>query len=693
MADDASMSNEQLASYLAEMERQAVSFRQSDLADDQETAIDFYEAKPFGDEVDGRSQVVVPVVQEVVDYMTVSVLRTFVSGDKVVEFEAKEEDTAPAVDEATEAVNHVFMREQDGYKVLHDWLKCGLIERICAVETMCVEDEKRTRRTITLTPEEVALAMEAGEEPIRATDNEDGTIACTFEEVRKRKRYVDMPLPNWEFLFSPRTRHEDDSEYLCHRTKKTQSDLIEMGFDRDLVESLTGTDEVSDLDGRASATWENEEEGDTDRIPGLKKLLLRKEYARIDFDGDGIAELLRVYRVGGTILEAEEVDEQPFTVFTPFPRPHRMVGNSLADKVMDIQRNKSVVLRQNFDAFYMENQPRWWVPQESTTETTIDDLLTQGPGVLVRGRGAPPVPLIGSFDPTKGMAVLEYLSGEQESRTGITRLNQGLDAEAMNKTATGMALQSSQGQQIEEFVARNFAEALARLMLKKLRLMIEHGDPIAMRVGGEYRVADPSAWTDDVGVNIRVGLGSGKKEARLNYRMQIAGLQAEAYATGTGLVDDRRLYNSAAGIVRDAGLGDPNDFFVDPSSPDFKKPEPAPDPAAAKIEADKQATAAKLQLDAQKSSAELQQKETEGALKLQLMREEAAAKLELEREKSANEMQLARERMVAEIALEQERMRIEAEQNERNAQRQHEAAMKQADTKIKGNRPGGSLAE
>jgi hypothetical protein len=104
---------------------------------------------------------------------------------------------------------------------------------------------------------------------------------------------------------------------------------------------------------------------------------------------------------------------------------------------------------------------------------------------------------------------IEFMIGQRESRTGITRLNQGLDADAMNKTATGTALLQAQGQQIEEYLARNFAEAVARLMRLKLRLMSRYGQPMKLRVDGEYREIDPRQWPEDMQVMIRVGLGFG----------------------------------------------------------------------------------------------------------------------------------------------------------------------------------------
>jgi hypothetical protein len=246
--------------------------------------------------------------------------------------------------------------------------------------------------------------------------------------------------------------------------------------------------------------------------------------------------------------------------------PHRLVGNSLADKVMDLQRIKSVVWRQQLNGLYLTNNPRMYVPQECMTEDTIDDLLTVRPGGIVRGKGATkPEPLHEAFDMSKGMGMLEYIVGERESRTGITRLNQGLDADALNKTATGTALMQAQGQQIEEYVARNFAEALARLFSKKLRLMVTVAQPIDIKVDGIAKKVDPTQWPDGLSACVRVGLGSGRKDQRLQYRQIIA--EAQQQSLPMGLANAKTMYNNLSAGVRDMGLN-PNDYFLDPETPE-----------------------------------------------------------------------------------------------------------------------------
>ncbi|WP_420137737.1 portal protein [Sphingomonas sp.] len=653
---DAAMTHAELAAMLAEDERLALSFRDSTLADEQAVAIDYYEARPFGDEEEGLSQVVTPDVAEVVDYMTISTSRTIVAGDRVVEFESAVAEGEAAADEATAAVTYSFMKGQDGYRVIHDWIQSGLIEKIGIAKTCAETHETVTKRRGAVSEDQLAALHAGGAEIAAATDHGDGSFTIEAIERTKEVRFVDYPIPSEEFLFASRTRHEDDSDYLCHRSSKSISDLIAMGFDRDVVESLPADDRATWLDMRGNARWLDE----TQIAPtGTRKVWLREEYKRVDLDGDGVDELVKIFRVDDVILDVEEVDENPFVVWCPFPRAHRMVGHSLADKVMDLQRIKSVILRQQLNGLYLTNNPRMYVPQECLTEDTIDDLLMVRPGGLVRGRGgAKPEPLYEAFDMAKGMTMLEYITGERESRTGITRLNQGLDADALNKTATGTALMQAQGQQMEEYVARNFAEALARLFAKKLRLMIAVGKPFPIRVDGQARMVDPAQWPAGLSASARVGLGSGRKEQRLAYRAQMLDMQKEALPVG--LATPRNIFKNLAAMVRDAGLGIPTDYFQDPAAQGQQPPAPpAPDAAVLKAQAEAEAQRQRLMLDRQKAEADLMLERQQGQAKLDALREENALKLQLEREKAAAEAALARERMELEYGLAERRFQAE----------------------------------
>ena len=603
-------------------------------------------------------------------------------------FRKWEKDRTQAAEDATEAVNYIFMRRQDGFKILLDWLQSGLLEKIGIIKTACITEAKKTKQSGVIGEDELAMLDQEGVKPIAATDNGDGTWQVTIERKQQVKRYVDYPIPSEEFLFSARTRDPDSAFYLAHRTRKTISELIEMGFDREQVEALPTDDSQTDLDARAIERWDDEITSAVRRPMGTRMVWLMEEYARADRDDDGIAELLQIFRVDGVILTRdgapaiEEVDEQPFVVWTPFPRAHRMVGNSLAEKVMDIQRVNSVLLRQALDGTYQTNAPRMAVDMASVTDDTLDDLLVIRPGGLVRYRGAnAPTPLHESFDITKSLGMMEFMMGQRETRTGITRLNQGLDEDTINKTASGQAAMMATGQQMEEFVARCFAEAMARLFSKKLRLMADHGNAIAIKVDGAYRRVDPSSWDDQMNVAVRVGLGSGRKEQRLVYRQGLAQMQVEGVQYG--LTDPKRIYNNMAAMVRDANLGNPSDYWIDPDSDEFKAAQanrpPEQNPDVMKVQADAQIAQAKMQMDAQSAQQKQQLAEQVAAAQLQHTQDLAAAQMEGQREEAAFKLQLAREQAEQQAALAEAKAQREADLAQQKAEFEAQLAQQQAD--------------
>jgi hypothetical protein len=245
---------------------------------------------------------------------------------------------------------------------------------------------------------------------------------------------------------------------------------------------------------------------------------------------------------------------------------------------------------------------------------------------------------------------MEWLTGERESRTGITRLNQGLDADTLNKTATGTALMQAQGQQGEEMIARQLAETVSRLFVKKYRLMRSEGEPFKIKVDGQFRQIDPSQWPEDINIIVRVGLGSNSKDKRIQYRMAL--MQALEASVAQGLSGPEHVYRWFDGMARDCGLGQGDDFAFDPSAPPEigpdgqpvekpQKPDPAAQAEMAKLQLEKDKAGAHLQLEGQKASATLDAMREKHALEMDQKREQAMLEAQLARDKADQEAQIA----------------------------------------------------
>lgn len=664
------MEAEELAGIL-EKEYQSADSYHGHLEELQDQAFRYYEAQPFGNEQPGRSQVVLPDVQETIDYMVPSILRLFVSGDRTVEIEATNEDDEQHADDATATINYNFMKGQQGFRILHDVANDGCMKKI-GIFKAGVETRERVSRETLMLPSLDMLGLIDGEIEGEPEQNEDGTFTVKVKTERTETVFVDYAVPTNEFRFSSDARNEDEAHYISHVQPVTRSDLVEMGFDPGQVYELPAYEGFEEI-------RRNESEIDNfvqdESSEALRKVLLHEEYARIDVDGDGIAERIKCYRVGNEILldaetgepSIETVDDQPFSVFCPFPRPHLLVGYSLADKVMDIQLSRSYVARQMNDGLANANLPRYVVEEDGAGDSTYNDILTPIPGSPIRVKRAGAVqPISSSFRIGESLQAMEFWTGERESRTGITRMNQGLDADTLNKTATGTALMQAQGQQQEEYVARNFAEAVSRLFLKKYNLMRNEGVVQRVKVDGQYKEIDPSQWPEDVNMVIRVGLGSGSKDKRIQNRMAIVPIVSDAVVNK--LSTPEHAFNLMDGLVRDMGIGQGDDFMTDPNAPPELGPdgqpiqqEPEVDPEQEAMMAEQQAKQAEMQMKQQETAARLQLDQEKAQSQIQLEREKAAANIEVTREKGRLDMQLSRERAAQEAELGRERMIMEAQ--------------------------------
>lgn len=663
----------------------------------QDAAFRFYEAQPFGNEVDGRSQIVLPDVQETCDYMSQSVLRTFLSGDRAIEFEATDEADEQAVDDATAGIDYRFMREQDGPRVLNDVVQDGNLKMLGIFKVLCEYEETVSREWQEMPAEVLGMIPEELEvEQVREAD--EGMVRALIKTQTANKVHRIVAVPTAEFRFSPRAKHEDEADYIAHVRLATRSELVEMGFDQEQVYSLPTHNGVS-WQRTESATLDYDMRSDSSEA--LEEVLLCEEYARIDVDGDGIAERVQCYRVENEILiwgdkgrEAgelaiETVDEQPFAVFCPFPRPHRLVGYALAQKVMDIQLARSEVARQMFDGMAFANMPRPIVASNGSSDETMDDILSPIPGSPVRVQDVGAISTMpNTFDIGASLNAMEWITGERESRTGITRMNQGLDADALNKTASGTAMMKAAGEQFEEYIARNLAEAFGRAAGKLYRMMRVEAEPFTIKVDGKYRVVDPSTWPESVNIRVRVGLGTGAKDKRVAARMALQ--EPLVLLKQEGLAGPEHIYNWVDGYARDTGIGRGDDFMYDPADPEFQQMQEQkgqqPDPKMAEVqgkleleaqraqataELDREKVGAQAQLDREKAEADIQTERQRAAMQMQVMREKAALEMELARDKAAAEMELAERRMAFEAQMKRQ----------------------MADATVPQNRPGGSLAE
>jgi hypothetical protein len=611
--------------------------------------LDFYNGALFGNEVKGRSQYRTRDVQTVVDYMVENVLELFVSGNNAVEFE---HDNANMAKQATALITRDFMRKQDGYRILHDWLKSGLIEKTSIIKTNLHVPQYKTETEI-MGLEDIAALEQSGIDILAANQIDEVQFEVSYKRKIKGVSFSDEVCANEEVSVNRDARNIDSAAYVRFESEKSLSDLRKMGFEFEDTDLQTGKMDREQLsrarDGRAQTTQSHYRSG-ANRI-----VVLMEEHVCFDLDGDGYSERLIVHRVGQKILSVQEIECVMFEEWCPYPMPNRRVGNSLADKAIDIQLLRSTLARQAIDNLFQSNIPRVLVNEDSMGDSTMSDILDMRVGAPIRYKGdTAPAGFKVPFVAGEAFNAMQLFNDELESRSGVTKANQGLNRDVLNKTATGAAMQMSQGRIKEMFLARNFAEAFSRLMRKKYKLYREYGEPVEMMIDDEMVTIDPSQWPDEMETSILVGMGSGRKEDRVQNLTQLATFQAEALQAGLPIVTPENIYKTGVALVENMALGNPKDYWTAP--PEEQEKQEKPDPEMAKVEADiamkQQAAAA----DNEIAQIRLQNERDAASLKLEIMREDAKAKRELDRDQADFEADQAR--LNAEREFELARMKI-----------------------------------
>jgi len=507
-----------------------------------------------------------------------------------------------------------------------------------------------------------------------------------FIHTEKRGGVRVDSVPPEEFMFSRRAvKLEDEAghmivPFVCHRVKKTLSDLVAEGYDKKLLADIPSSDDGEYNQERTERFDDADLEGiEVDK--SMRTIWLHECYLRVDMDGDGIAETRKVL-VGGnghTILDNEEIDEQPFTVITPVPMPHTLVGDSIADQVMDVQELKSTIWRQLLDNIYNVNNTRNAV----SNKVDLDSLLNNAVGGAivvdteqndVSGHIVPQVTpsIAGHIFP-----MLEYADQVKESRAGVSRLNQGVDPDALNNTASGTAMLMSASQRRIMLIARVFAQTGVRDMFRKiLRMSVKYQDkPKMIRLRNQLVEVDPASWNAQMDVTVNVGLGYGNREQQLVARRQILDLQKSAVELQGGvngpIIYADHISHAFKKFIEAAGEQQPDAYVmdVDPEQARQPPPEPGPDPEMQKLQMDMQTKQAEMQmkgqLEQQKAQVGVQAKQAELQMKAQAEERKAQLeiqkmqleykKLEMEQAAAANEMAMKREEHQQEMAMDREK--------------------------------------
>jgi hypothetical protein len=687
---------------------ECANFVDGELSDARAQATRYFHGEPFGNEEEGRSQVVLTEVADAVDGMIPSLMRiAFPPGEHAVEFVPTKAETVEMAEQMTDYVRYVVEQDNAGFLRAMDVAMDGMIRKLGVFKWGWNDGETTAYRQEGITSDQLmALGGDPEVEITAASQREDGTFDVDLTRTTDGRAWIDS-VPPEEWLYNRQARRKEKALVVAHRTEKTRGELIAMGVSEKDIDEHAGTDdalranpeEMARRDSVSGFAKDPEMGKANDKVP------YTEAFMHVDFDGDGIAELRRICTIGSGYypVSNDPADEAPFSVFTPYPEPHTLLGRSVADKTMDIQKMNSSIYRAISDSAALSVHPRTVYVEG---QASVADIMNTAIGAPIRERVAGAVrPLTIPFVGKELMPMLAFNQEIIERRTGRNKGAAGLDADALQSTgaeAVGAVLNG--GQEQTELIARVFCESALKPLFLGVAKLLQKKQPRArmVRLRGKWVEIDPRTWTQSMDVAVNVALGTSSTEKKIQTLVSVAGHQMEI-ATALGLdnplVGLGRIRATAVKVLQHQGIKDVDNYYA-PIPLEYKPPPtpPQPDPEQAWIQAEKEmnhvSKMAELAIQKDKLLFEREKFEAEQAFKVHELEAEMAMKkyvadlgadhdmqkaeadLGLKGQNQLHAQHLAREKQAHEVAMQEDQQAHEREMANREHELNEKVAMK-----------------
>lgn len=604
--------------------RQSIGANDSDLARERKKVTDYYNATLPKPAHDGNSKYVSQDVYDTVESMKAALLETFSSGNKIVKFAPQGPEDVQLAAVCSAYTDYVLFRQNDGFGLFRSVIHDGLVARAGIAKVFWQESaEEDLSEFEGLTQSELDMVLaEDDVELVDSTEDENGLLNGVVSTPKDTSQVVVEAIPPEEFLIESQAVSLEKANFMAHRTRKTLSELREMGFSEEKLDRIGSSHEDVELETDAEILARFEDIG-ADRGQSTSKgyqdqvrtIMVYEAYINLDIEGTGIAKLHRILKAGAVILEIEEAPRIPFVCFTPLPIPHAFYGSNFAEKLVATQNARTILTRSILDHSMITNNPRYMVVKGGLTNPR--ELIDNRVGGIVnvsRVDAISPMPQA-SLNPFV-FQTLQLLDEDKEDNSGVSRLSQGLNKDAIShQNSAAMVEQlATMSQQRQKIIARNFANQFVKPLFHMIYMLVVENEEQQKIVdlSGEYVQVNPSVWDSKRDVMVQLHLGYGEQEAESQKHLAMHQMFSQDPILQP-MYQQQNAYALVKDVMEKAGILNVSDYLTPPD----QLPPPQPDPAAEmqmqmaqkQLELSERQTAvaeAKAQVDAQVAQMKIQ---------------------------------------------------------------------------------------
>ena len=516
-------------------------------------------------------------VADTIEWALPSLMKVFTGSDEVITVAGVTEEDDQNAEVIQSLLVYQLQRQNKFFPILYNWMKDALITGMGIIKCYWERTEGYTPETAQLNADALKLLTQTG---VEITNVEGPDIMGDFTVTWNSPYYIknSPKLENIlvsEFLYSPDAKNLEDANFVAHRKKVTMSHLRQKEREGiyanvDMVHPDNGpvswiTDQVEDVIGDHYTPLHNNQQD-----KAREEVTIYECYTKIDFNNDGILEDMIITIAGDVILRAEPnyMGRHPFFSISPTKDPHRIwVKRSYAELIGELQDMKVALTRQIVQNIALTNDPKMILAEDSINISDYIEgrkVIRKKPGSNM-GDVAMPMP-VNQLSP-QTFQFLEYLEGQKENRTGITRYNQGLDANSLNKTATGISAILGQSAQRLELVARMFAETgiseLFRFMVSLNQKFVDQ-DTVIRLTNKQLRIS-PDDLNGNFDLVVNAGISISTKESTIMTLQTMLTALMQTQAAGIPIVTPQNIYNLFKKWIESAGFKNYNDYVTDPA--------------------------------------------------------------------------------------------------------------------------------
>jgi len=632
------LDDEKIVSIVDNNLRMSIGYADSELSRERSRVMDYYSAKLPKPAHDGNSKYVSQDVYDAVESMKAALLETFSTGNRTLRFSPQGPEDVLMAEVCTEYTDYVLHRQNNLFEVMQTVIHDGLIARAGVAKVYwSQQSDSHLEYVEDLTEEELdAILADDMVEIEEIVEDEFGLYTGELRVFRDTSQVKIEAVAPEEFLIEPQCRSMETSSFVAHRTRKTISELIEMGYDEDLVMDISDEDNDFDTDPEVLSRFDDIGSGRGFSTKGSqnqsRQVTVVEAYLPLDPDGSGTTDLYRVVKVGNVMLSKDIVTRMPFVAFVPLPIPHAFHGNNFADKLIAIQNARTVLTRSILDHAMVTNNPRYTVVKGGLTNPR--ELIDNRVGGIVnvtRPDAINPMPQA-SLNPFI-FQTIQMLDEDKEDTSGVSRLSQGLNKDAISKQNSAAMVEqlATMSQQRQKIIARNFANNFLKPLFNLVYQLCVENETMEkiVELAGQYVKISPSQWSDKRDVMVEFNLGYGEQETQIQKHLAFHQLFSSDPSLQQ-MYGPQQKYKMLGAILDKSGIKNVADYLVDPQS----LPPQQPDPAS------------QMQMQMAQKQLEVQERQTAVAeMKAQTDAQIAQMKLELEKLKTQQDYALKSDKL------------------------------------------------